>query len=197
MLVLDNLVRDSGGAPLRANAYDRVRYDFHPETRRRMLERFLSELASIPAERIEAAKKNLRQDIADALTMRMAGPELTMLASYVSRAQFTALASLSPKDIAFWWPDIIQKLLHNPGIDGVKIRPILASEMRSLLDSKNEWIQLSGVFGLAKLGATDIAIVVDKALQANQKWLANDSLLKWLLQMRSGSARYPSELVLQ
>ena len=77
------------------------------------------------------------------------------------------------------------------------LRVPLIAEMRTLLDSKEPWIQLSGVFGLAKLKAPDISTVVDNALHANQHWIASDPLLKWLLKIRAGSVLYRGGLALK
>jgi hypothetical protein len=74
------------------------------------------------------------------------------------------------------------------------LQPPLEAELRELLDDSNQWIQLSGVFGLARLQAGDIAKIVDRALSTNPAWLANDLLIKWLLKVRTGSVSYPSGL---
>jgi len=196
LVLLGHMLRESNGDSLGAHSYSRVRYDLHPRTRRKMLERFLAEAGSLPTGRLkEAARWNIPQDAADALATALSPDEIGSFVGLISVAQSLAGASLDPGQIVFWWPNIIERLKAIDQFD--RLRATLAAEMRKLLESKEPWIQLSGVFALAKLGAPDIAAAVDRALRTNQQWLANDPLLQWLLKIRNGSVLYPSGLVLK
>ena len=167
-----------------------------------MLELFLAEPNSLPPARLqEAAKRNLSQDCADAMVTSLGNEAVTSFAGKVSAAQAMAVGLLDPEDIVFWWPNIIERLQRedsNRALGQLEmLRVPLIAEMRTLLDSKEPWIQLSGVFGLAKLKAPDISTVVDNALHANQHWIASDPLLKWLLKIRAGSVLYRGGLALK
>jgi hypothetical protein len=202
LVLLGGLLRQGSGKPLGAHSYQRIRYDLHPYTRLRMLELFLAEPNGLPPARLqEAAKWNLSQDCADALVTSLSNEAVTSFAGKVSAAQAMAVGLLDPEDIVFWWPNIIERLQRedsNRALGQLEmLRVPLIAEMRTLLDTKEPWIQLSGVFGLAKVKAPDITTVVDNALRANQPWLANDPLLKWLLKIRGGSVLYPSGLGLK
>jgi hypothetical protein len=200
--LLGEMLRQGTKNPLDAFAYSRIRYDLHPYTRRRMLELFLAEAGSLPPGRLkEAVKRNLSRDAADVLATSLSREDVTSFAGKVSAVQAIAAGSLDPEDIVFWWPHIIDRMQressNRPREHSDVTRQALIAEMRTLLRSEEPWIQLSAVFSLAKLKDPDIATAVDHALRANQPWLANDPLLKWLLKIRGGSASYPSGLILK
>jgi hypothetical protein len=181
----------SKGVPLDPRAYDRIRYDLHPLTRREFAGRLLSAASSIPTERLRAARRNLMQEAADGLTTG-SFDDRRRLAGLISEGQRAAINAVDAKDVVFWWPYIIDATKEAPEF----LRPILEAELRTLLANRNQWIQLSGVFGLARLHVGDIAEIVDHALGSNPAWLADDSLIKWLLEVRTGSVAYPSGLQL-
>jgi hypothetical protein len=181
------------GGKLTSFDYDGVRNDLHPAMRRKLAMKFLSELSIHPTVRVKAARRNLLADTVGTLLEPIDAIEIAKLVDCLSRGQQAAAAKLDDKDTVYWWSEV----LHCFGEASEHLKPSMEAELRKLLNNSNPLIQLSAVFGLAKLRVNDIAGVVDNGFRANARWLANSELTKWLMKLRSGSIGYPGKSFLE
>ncbi len=97
-------MRTGKAGGLKRNAYDRIRYDLHPLTRRDFTARLLSEASSLSVERLRAASRNLIHEAGDGLTTGSAD-ERRRLAGLISQGQCAAVNAIEATDVVFWWPN--------------------------------------------------------------------------------------------
>jgi hypothetical protein len=180
--------RRRGGGPLPSSAYGRVRYDLHPKTKSIFLRRFLSAISEFPQDAVAEARVNIQKDAGDALSLASDARERADLIQHISAAQEAVSDWLGGIDVVIWWPYVIDTC----GNISEDLRRAVMGELRARLTFPNEWIQMSGVFSLALLGAEDIGDVVVNALAAHPPWSRNPELVEWLERLRRGSKMYPS-----
>ena len=68
--------------------------------------------------------------------------------------------------------------------------------MRIRVSHSNSLIQLSAIFGLAKIHAADVTAIVDSAVMSRPEWSSNLSLMNWLEKLKKGKASYPDRSML-
>jgi hypothetical protein len=192
ILSLQDMCARQADGHLRSFAYDQIRYDIHPETRRQLVLRFLGEVSSFSPERLTAAKRNVEKDAGEALSNALDQDDKVSLARRISLGQQAVAARLNGEEVVFWWPNVV----HSIGSPSEELRLVLVAELRGHLKDSNPMIQLSAVFGLALLRINDIASVVDEVAKANGHWFTNQKLTIWLEKLKAGSTSYPSGLSL-
>jgi hypothetical protein len=95
-------------------------------------------------------------------------------------------------EIVNWWADILCKVEHPSDW----LKNVLEQEMRIRTNHSNPRIQLSALFGLAKLQTADISFLVDRALSTRPEWIANSLITNWLGKLKLGEASYPDRSML-
>jgi hypothetical protein len=168
-------------------SYYEVRNDLHPETRRQLLSRYLDEVAGFPLEVFNAARRNILEDCGFALRESKSVEEGSDLAARIAAVLEAIADKLDAKEVVYWWAHVLDEI-RDPS-EGLTIA--VNRTLRPTLDSSNPLLQLSSVFGLAQLHASDIASIVDNVMTANPVWSSNAVLMTWLGKLRTGSTSYP------
>jgi hypothetical protein len=154
--------------------------------------RVLGGLDEFPPDQLKDSTTNIQQDFGQALSESKLIEEKISLATRISSGLEAVADKLDGNDVANWWAHV----LHRSGGPSDLAR-VLKSEMRSGLRSTNPLVQLSSVFGLARLHAPDIASIVDEASAANPEWSTNLALVDRLRKLRTGSTSYPDRTMLK
>jgi hypothetical protein len=190
---LEKMLKNRKDRRLTSFDYNQIRNDLHPYTRRLFLLRLLSEISELPANQLKASTRNIQNDSGQALSESKSIEEVTLLVTRV----FSGLAAVADKldaaAVVGWWANV----LHGTGKPSKELARVLKTEMRSGLGYTNPLVQLSSVFGLARLHASDIALIVDEALGSNREWSTNLALVKWLQELKTGSTKYPDHSMLK
>ena len=100
---------------------------------------------------------------------------------------------LDAHEVFNWWAHV----LHRTGAPSEDLARVPKSEMRSGLRSTNPLVQLSSVFGLARIPARYIASSVDEVSGANPEWPTNLAPVNWLRKLTTGSTLYPDRMMLK
>jgi hypothetical protein len=174
-------------------AYNQVRNDLHPDTRRQFVLRLLSEISDFPADQLKALATNVQQDFGQALSQSRSIEEMSSLAARISSGLGNVADNLDANEVVCWWAYV----LHKTGETSEELAKVLHREIRSGLRHSNPLVQLSSIFGLARLHASDIATIVDEASGANPEWSTNPALVNWLQKLKAGSASYPDRSMLK
>jgi hypothetical protein len=173
-------------------AYDQVRHDLHPYTRRELLARLFRDLPTVSQEMLTAAKRNIQKDsgmaIADCASVREASELIGQIWSGIE----TMSGSFDHSEVVNWWAD----LLHEVKDPADWLRQVLEDELRVRVRHTNPLFQLSALFGLARLGTRDIAFLVDDAMTTRPEWKTNPKLIKWLEDLRMKRRSYPDRNML-
>jgi len=185
--VLDEMSRRWEGRASIQFAYDGIRHDLHPKMRSQFVQRFLVTLASRPKSTMEQAITNIQRDAGEALRLWADPNDRLRLIRTISQAQQANVDWLKPMQTVLWWAHVI----HSAGEPDTALARVLSSELTRCLAGEHHWVQLSAVFGLARLDVNDIGGIVDAALKANPAWSENPQLLKWLADLRRGLKSYP------
>jgi hypothetical protein len=190
---LKELVNKRDDRQLTSHAYDQIRNDLHPDTRRQLILRLLAEISGFPADQIKAAMRNIQKDLGQALSDSKTIEENAALATRISSGLDAIADKLDGGDVVTWWANV----LHREKEPSEELVRVLNTELRSELRSSNPLIQLGSVFGLARLSASDIASVVDEASSTHPEWSANPLLTAWLRKLKTGSTTYPDGQMLK
>jgi hypothetical protein len=190
---LKQMLNKRSDGRLTSHEYNQVRNDLHPDTRRQFILRLLDEISELPADRLKASTTNIHQDFGQALSESKSIEETILLASRISLGLESVADKLDANEVVNWWADV----LHKTGKPSEELAEVLQREMRSGLRHTNPLLQLSSIFGLAQLHASDIATIVDEASGAHPEWSTNLALVKWLGKLRSGSTSYPDRTMLK
>jgi hypothetical protein len=173
-------------------AYDQIRHDLHPSTRRELLDRLLHDLPTFPRTILTEAERNIKKASGNALA-DCASPED---ASTLIDEIWTSLEAISDKfgqnDIVNWWANLI----HEVKEPSEWLRAVLQDAMRVRVKHPNALFQLSALFGLARLGAHDIASLVDDAMITRPEWRMNSMLMSWLGKLKAKKSYYPDRKML-
>jgi hypothetical protein len=173
-------------------AYDQVRNDLHPQTRRELLLRLLQDLPSFSHEMLDAAKRNIQQDLGQALADSISPGEANELTHKIWSSLEATSRKFAQNEIVNWWADILWKVEEPSSW----LKNILEHEMRIRVNDSNPSIQLSALFGLAKIQAKDISFLVDGAMSTRPKWRDNLMLMSWLGELKLGRSPYPDRSML-
>jgi hypothetical protein len=173
-------------------AYDQVRCDIHPHTRQELLLRLLLDLPAFPSEMLAAAKRNIQKDSGKALADSASPIEASELTHEIWSSLESTCGKFGQNEIVNWWADI----LHSVDEPSDWLKNVLEREMRIRLDHSSSLIQLSAIFGLAKICVTDIAFLVDKAVMSRPEWSSNVLLMSWLEKLKLGKTSYPDRSML-
>src|SRR5579871_613094 len=173
-------------------AYDQVRNDLHPQTRRELLLRLLQYLPSFSHEILDAAKRNIQQDLGQALADSISPGEANELTHKIWSSLEATSRKFAQNEIVNWWADILWKVEEPSSW----LKNILEHEMRIRVNDSNPSIQLSALFGLAKIQAKDISFLVDGAMSTRPKWRDNLMLMSWLGELKLGRSPYPDRSML-
>jgi hypothetical protein len=173
-------------------AYDQVRHDLHPCTRRELLGRLFHDLPKIPQEMLTAAKRNIQRDSGMALADCASVREASELIGQIWSGLETTSGSFGHSEVVNWWAD----LLHEVKDPSDWLRQVLDDELRIRVRHTNPLFELSALFGLAWLGTHDIALLVDDAMKIRPEWKTNPKLVKWLEDLRMKRRPYPARNML-
>jgi hypothetical protein len=173
-------------------AYDQVRNDIHPHTRRELLRRLLQDLPSFSPEMLAAAKRNIQQDSGNALSHSASPIDAIELTHDIWSSLEASSGKFGQGEVVNWWADV----LHSVKEPSDWLKSVLEHEMRIRVSHSNPLIQLSAIFGLAKIPATDIASIVDKAMMTRPEWSGNVLLMNWLEKLKKGKTSYPDRSML-
>jgi hypothetical protein len=173
-------------------AYDQVRHDLHPYTRRELLNRLLSDLPTFSRETVAAAKWNIQKDSGTVLVDCASAKEAGELIGQIWTGLETTSGKLGQNEVVNWWAD----LLHEVKDPSSWLRTVLEDELRIRVHHSNQLFELSALFGLAWLGTHDIALLVDHALTMRLEWRANPALVKWLENLKMKRRWYPNRNML-
>ena len=173
-------------------AYDQVRHDLHPSTRRELIDRLLPDLPAFSHEAITAAKRNIQKDSGKALTDSASADDARELIRKIWSSLEATSGKLGQNEIVNWWAD----LLHEVNDPSDWLRTALEDELRLRIRHPNPLFQLSSLFGLARLGTDDIAVLVDEAISRFPEWKSNPALTKWLEDLRRKRRSYPDRNML-
>jgi hypothetical protein len=176
-----------------SNDYDQVRNDLHPNTRREFILRLLAEISEFPADQLKASSRNIQKDSGQALSESNSMQVKTSLATRISSGLVVLANKLDASEIVSWWANV----LHGIGEPSEELAQLLNSEIRSGLRHTNPLVQLSSIFGLARLHVPDIASIASEASSANPEWSTNAALVNWLRQLSDGSTSYPDRRMLK
>jgi hypothetical protein len=190
---LEKMLKNRKDGRLTSFAYNQVRNDLHPYTRRELLLRLLAEISEFPADQLKASARNIQNDSGQALSESKSIEEITLLATRIFSGLAAVADRLEATDVVGWWANV----LHGTHKPSEGLARVLKSEMRSGLGYTNPLVQLSSIFGLARLHASDIALIVDEASSANPEWSTNLELTKWLQKLKTGSTAYPDRSILK
>jgi hypothetical protein len=173
-------------------AYDQVRNDLHPQTRRELLLRLLQDLPSFSHAMLAASKRNIQQDSGQALADSISPREANELTHKIWSSLEATSTKFAQNEIVNWWADILYKVKELSSW----LKNILEYEMRIRVNDSNPSIQLSALFGLAKIQATDISFLVDDAMSTRPEWRDNLMLMSWLGKLKLGRTPYPDRSML-
>lgn len=173
-------------------AYDQVRHDLHPYTRRELLNRLLPDLPTLSREALSAAKRNIQRDSGKALVDCASVEEASELIGQVWEGLEKTSGKFGQNEVVNWWAD----LLHEVKDPSDWLTKILEDELRIRVHHSNPLFELSALFGLAWLGTPDIALLVDDALTMRPEWKANPALVKWLDNLKMKRRSYPDRNML-
>jgi hypothetical protein len=190
---LEKMLKTRKDRRLTSFDYNQVRNDLHPRTRRQFLLRLLAEISELRADQLNASTRNIQSDSGQALSESKSIEEITLLVTRIFSGLAAVADKLDPTEVVCWWANV----LHGTLKPSEELTRVLKTEMRSGLGYTNPLVQLSSVFGLARLHASDIALIVDAASGANPAWSTNLALVKWLQELKSGSTAYPDRSILK
>ena len=173
-------------------AYNQVRNDIHPHTRRELLRRLLQDLPSFSPEMLAAAKRNIQQDSGNALSHSASPIDAIELTHDIWSSLEASSGKFGQGEVVNWWADV----LHSVKEPSDWLKSVLEHEMRIRVSHSNPLIQLSAIFGLAKIPATDIASIVDNAMMTRPEWSGNVLLMNWLEKLKKGKTSYPDRSML-
>jgi hypothetical protein len=173
-------------------AYDQVRHDLHPYTRRELLDRLLPDLPTFSRETLAATKRNIQRDSGKALADCASVKEASELIGQVWAGLEKTSVKFGQNEVVNWWAD----LLHEVKDPSEWLTKILEDELRIRVHHSNPLFELSALFGLAWLGTPDIALLVDDALTMRPEWKANPVLVKWLENLKMKRRSYPDRNML-
>jgi hypothetical protein len=173
-------------------AYDQVRHDLHPYTRRELLDRLFPDLPAFSQEKLTAAKRNIQKDsgmaLADCASIREASDLLVQIWSSLE----TTSGNLGHSEVVNWWADLLHEVRDPPDW----LRKVLEDELRIRVRQSNPLFELSAIFGLAWLRTHDIPLLVDGAMIRRPEWKSNPMLMKWLEDLRMKRRSYPDRKML-
>jgi len=172
--------------------YDQVRDDLHPQTIRELLLRLLQDLPAFSPEILTAAKWNIQKDIGRTLLGSASNVEARELTTKVWSSLESTCDKFGQNEIVNWWADT----LHRVKEPSDWLKNVLEQEMRIRVSHSNSLIQLSAIFGLARLGVTDIGFLVNRVMMTRPEWSNNASLVNWLRKLESGKTSYPDRSML-
>lgn len=173
-------------------SYDQVRNDIHPQTRRELLLRLLQDLPSFSPEVLASAKRNIQRDSGKALSDCATSVQASELTRQVWSSLEVSSGKFGQSEVVNWWADI----LHSVKEPSDWLKRVLEYEMRTRVSHSNPLIQLSAIFGLAKLPVADIEFIVDSATTTRPEWSGNVPLMNWLEKLKKGMASYPDRSML-
>ncbi|MFZ0338870.1 MAG: hypothetical protein WAL45_12610 [Terracidiphilus sp.] len=189
---LEALRSQREGGRLTTFAYDQVRNDIHPQTRRQLLLRLLPDLRALSPETLVAAKWNIQQDSGKALADSASPVEASELTREIWSSLEATCGKFSQNEIVNWWADILCKVKEPSGW----LKNVIEHEMRVRTNHSNPQIQLSALFGLATIHAADIMFLVEDVMRTRPEWKANLSIMNWLGKLRQGKTSYPDRSML-
>jgi hypothetical protein len=190
---LKEMLKKRRDGHLTSYEYNQVRNDLHPDTRRQFVLRLLDEISEFSADQLKAITTNIQRDFGQALSESKSIEGKISLATRISSGLEAVADKLDANEVVSWWAYV----LHRTGGPSEELARVLKSELRSGLRRTNPLVQLSSVFGLARLHAPDIASIVDEASGANPEWSTNLALVNWLRKLRTGSTSYPERTMLK
>jgi len=173
-------------------AYDQVRHDLHPYTRRELLHRLFRDLPTFSEKKLAAAKRNIQKDSGMALGDCVSVREASELIGQIWSCLETTSGNFVHSEVVNWWAD----LLHEVKDPSDWLRQVLEDELRIRVRHTNSLFELSALFGLARLGTRDIALLVDDAMTIRPEWKSNPTLMKWLEDLRMKRRSYPDRKML-
>jgi hypothetical protein len=177
---------------LTTSAYDQIRNDIHPQTRRELLLRLLPDLRAFSPEMLLAAKRNIQKDSGKALADSASPVEARELTQEIWSSLEATCGKFGQSEIVNWWADILCNV--NEPSDWLK--NVFEHEMRIRTNHSNPQIQLSALFGLATIHAADISFLVDNAMSTRPEWKANLLIMNWLGKLKQGKTSYPDRSML-
>ena len=173
-------------------SYDQIRNDIHPHTRRELLLRLLQDLPSLSPEILASAKRNIQRDSGNALSHSASPVEASELTHDIWSSLEGSAGKFGQNEVVNWWADV----LYSVKKPSDWLKSVLEHEMRIRLSHSNPLIELSAIFGLAKLSATGIAFIVDNAIMTHPEWSSNELLMDWLDKLKKGKTSYPDRSML-
>jgi hypothetical protein len=196
---LQKMLKNRKNGCLTSFDYAQVRNDLHPYTRRQFLLRLLAEISEFPVEQLTASKTNIQNDSGQALAESKSIEEMTLLGKRIFSGLAAVVDKLDATEVVSWWANVLHgtRQPHVTREPSEELARVLKIEMRNGLGYNNPLVQLSSTFGLARLHASDIALIVDEASGANPEWSTNLALIKWLQQLKTGSTAYPDRSMLK
>ncbi len=177
---------------LTAFAYDQVRHDLHPATRRELLLGLLRDISGFDPATLAAAKRNVQKDCCLALTESGSPEGVIELTDAIWSALDNVIDRLGANEVVNWWADILAGIKKLPN----GLARILDEDIRVRLAHSNPLIKLCALFGLAKLQAVDISSLVDDAITKHPDWARNPNLMDWLGKLKRGKSYYPDRNML-
>ena len=177
---------------LTTSAYDQIRNDIHPQTRRELLLRLLPDLRAFSPEMLLAAKRNIQKDSGKALADSASPVEARELTQEIWSSLEATCGKFGQSEIVNWWADILCNV--NEPSDWLK--NVFEHEMCIRTNHSNPQIQLSALFGLATIHAADISFLVDNAMSTRPEWKANLLIMNWLGKLKQGKTSYPDRSML-
>jgi hypothetical protein len=173
-------------------AYDQVRHDLHPFTRRELLDRLFPDLPTFSQEKLTAAKRNIQKDSGTALADCASVQEASELIGQIWSGLEKTSGNFGRNEVVNWWADLLHEVKDPPGW----LRKVLEDELRIRVRHTNPLFELSALFGLTWLGTHDIALLVDDAMATHPEWKTNPTLVKWLENLRMKRRSYPDRKML-
>jgi hypothetical protein len=173
-------------------AYDQVRYDLHPYTRRELLDRLFPHLQTLPGDKLTAAKRNIQIDSGMALANCASVRDASELIGQIWSGLESTSENIGQSEVINWWANLLHEVKDPPAW----LRKALEDELRIRVRHTNPLFQLSALFGLAWLGTHDISLLVDDAMTIRPEWRINPILVKWLGNLRMKRRSYPDRKML-
>jgi hypothetical protein len=173
-------------------AYNQLRDDIHPKTRRELLLQFLQDIPEFTPEMLASAKRNIQKDSGRVLSYCTSTTEASELTHAIWSSLEASFDKFGQNEVVNWWADVLYSV-EEPS-DWLKSG--LEHEMRARVNHSNQLIQLSAIFGLAKIPVTDIVFIVDMAMMARPEWSSNEMLINWLEELKKGKTSYPDRSML-
>jgi hypothetical protein len=141
---------------------------------------------------LAVAKRNIQQDSGKALSHSASPVEASELTNDIWSSLEASLGKFGRSEIVNWWADVLHSVKQSPDW----LKSILEQEMRIRVSHSNPLIQLSAIFGLAKIPTTSIALIVDNAMMTHPEWSGNVLLMNWLEKLKKGKTSYPDRSML-